>query len=417
MDVKSTEIIRIGDFQATGKIVNAALSVLKSNRITEGKVTSKFEHEFSSISGKRYNVAVNSGTSALISALSALKFKNGVNTDSKVITTPVTYVADTNAIIHSGLTPVFVDIDIPSLLITPKCIKEKIDETVDNKSETVSGILPVHLFGQMCDMTEINSIAKDNNLFVLEDAAQAHGSTKPDGSIAGSFGDVSIFSFYVAHNMVAGEMGIVSSDHQSINKYIKSIKSNGRVCTCDVCKRSEGKCPYSKMKQDPRFTHNYIGYNFKTTDLISSIALSQIDDIDSIITKRENNVRFLNNGIEDITHMFHLPKLPKRGNRISYLAYPMILKQEYSDSMNIDKFRYELEQNGIETRPIFPSIPTRQPAYRKFKAAYKDALPNAEYVSDNGLYIGCHQYLSLNNLERVVETIDKILSNPRFLND
>ncbi|MCK5013368.1 MAG: DegT/DnrJ/EryC1/StrS family aminotransferase [Candidatus Omnitrophica bacterium] len=415
MDMKKTNIIRIGDFKATGKIVNAALAVLKSNRITEGEVTSEFEHEFAGISGKRYNVAVNSGTSALISALDALKFKYGVNTDSQVITTPVTYIADANAIIHSRLTPTFVDIDIPSLLITPDKIKEKIDDTVDNTCESISGILPVHLFGQMCNMSEINSIAKENSLFVLEDAAQAHGSTV-DGDIAGSFGDISIFSFYVAHNMVAGEMGVVSSDYQSIIKYVKSIKSNGRVCTCDVCKRSEGKCPYQDKVQDPRFTHQYIGYNFKTTDLISSIALAQIKDLDKIITKRENNVRFLNYKIEDITHIFHLPKLPKRGDKISYLAYPMVLKQEYSDSVNIAKFRHELEQNGIETRPIFPSIPTRQPAYRKFKNAYYELLPNAEYVSDNGLYIGCHQYLSQDDLDRIVKTVDKILLHGGVLN-
>ena len=408
--MNNTDIIRIGDFKSTDKIINAALSVLKSNHITEGKVTSEFEHNFSEISGKKYNVAVNSGTSALISAFDALKFKYGVNTDSQVITTPVTYIADVNAIIHSGLTPTFVDIDIPSLLITPDKIKEKIDEIEDDNEESVSGILPVHLFGQMCNMPEINSIAKENSLFVLEDAAQAHGSTY-NNSIAGSFGDASIFSFYVAHNMIAGEMGVVSSDHQSINKYVKSIKSNGRVCTCDVCKRSEGKCPYQNKTQDPRFTHQYIGYNFKTTDLISSIALSQIKDIDKIITKRENNIRFLNCEIEDITSMFHLPELPKFGDKISYLAYPMVLKQEYSESVNIAKFRRELEQNGIETRPIFPSIPTRQPAYHKFKDTYKEALPNAEYVSDNGLYIGCHQYLSLDNLDKIVKTIDKILSN------
>lgn len=409
MVVKDTGIIRIGDFKATDKIVNAVLAVIKSNRITEGKITSEFEHEFSRISGKRYNVAVNSGTSALISALDALKFKWGINTDSQVITTPITYVADANAIIHSGLTPVFVDIDIPSLLITPEKIKEKIDETVDNTCQSLSGILPIHLFGQMCNMAEINRIAKENSLFVLEDAAQAHGSTV-DRDIAGSFGDVSIFSFYVAHNMVAGEMGIVSSDYQSITKYVKSIKSNGRVCTCDVCKRSEGKCPNKNLAQDPRFTHKYFGYNFKTTDLISSIALAQINDLAEIITKRENNVRFLNNRMGNTTSIFHLPKLPKKDDKISYLAYPLILKQEYSGSINIAKFRYELERNGIETRPIFPSIPTRQPAYHEYKDAYKECLPNAEYVSDNGLYIGCHQYLSSDNLERIVRTIDEILS-------
>ena len=405
MDINT---IRIGDFQSTGKIVNSALAVLKSNRITEGKVTSEFEHGFSSISGKKYNVAVNSGTSALISALHALKFKNGVNTDSQVITTPTTYIADANAIIHSGLTPAFVDIDIPSLLITPEIIKEKIDKIADDKGETVSGILPVHLFGQMCDMPKINRIAKSKNLFVLEDAAQAHGSMV-NGDIAGSFGDVSIFSFYVAHNMVAGEMGVVSSNHQSINKYVKSLKSNGRMCVCDVCKRSEGKCPYKNKSQDPRFTHQHIGYNFKTTDLMSSIALAQIKDLDNIITKRKNNVRFLNDMISDVTPMFHLPELPKKSDKISYLAYSMVLKEEYKDTVDIAKFRSELERNGIETRPIFPSIPTRQPAYRKFKDMYKESLPNAEYVSDNGLYIGCHQYLSLDDLNRIETTIGDVL--------
>jgi len=412
--MNNNNIIRIGDFQATGKIVNKALAVLKSSRITEGKVTIEFEHKFSDISGKRYNVAVNSGTSALISALNALKFKYGINTDNQVITTPVTYVADANAIMHSGLTPCFADIEIPSLLISPRSIKEKIDEIADNEGKTVSGILPVHLFGQMCDMPGITSIVKNNSLFLLEDAAQAHGSTIADG-IAGSFGDMSIFSFYVAHNMVAGEMGIVSSDHLSMSKHVKSIKSNGRRCVCDVCVRAEGKCPYKGNEQDPRFTHEYIGYNFKTTDLMASIALAQINDLDRIITKREENVRILNDGIGDFTSRFHLPQLPKGDNKVSYLAYPMILKHEYSDTMNIAKFRSELEKNGIETRPIFPSIPTRQPAYQHLKDKYLESLPNAEYVSDNGLYIGCHQYLSSADLEIIINTVHEVQSNLRFL--
>lgn len=403
-------IIRIGDFKSNYTINHSIDNVLKSNRITEGNVTREFETKFAKIAGKKYGVAVNSGTSALTIALDTLHksplenkpqiFKYGRH----ILTTPTTYIADTNAIFNSNLFPVFVDIDIPSLLITPDKIKEKIEE--DSK---IGGIIPVHLFGQMCYMKQINRIAHDNNLFVLEDAAQAHGSLSyKDNKPAGSFGDISIFSFYVAHNIAAGELGIACSDNWEFIKHMRSLKSNGRLCTCNTCERMSGKCPYQSQNSqnsqniDPRFTHNLIGYNFKTTDIISAIALAQIDDIKNIIKKRQENVKYLNDNIGDMTDMFHLPHY---STNVSYLAYPLVLKEEYTNDIDISNMRNELEKRGIETRPIFPSIPTRQPAYNWLKETYENRLPNANYVSDNGLYIGCHQGLIQEDLDYMINNI------------
>ncbi|MBU1867523.1 MAG: DegT/DnrJ/EryC1/StrS family aminotransferase, partial [Candidatus Margulisbacteria bacterium] len=168
--------ISVGEFiidQEEKRLVN---QVLDSGRISEGKMTQKFEQLFREYVGAKYCVAVNSGTSALIAGFLALlqdqRYKKTVK-GAKVITTPLTYVADANAILMAGLEPVFVDVDPGKFSINPELIEQKVKEL---GKDNVAIVLPVHLMGYMCDMDKINSMAAKNDLVVFEDAAQAHGS-------------------------------------------------------------------------------------------------------------------------------------------------------------------------------------------------------------------------------------------------
>lgn len=401
--------IPVGDFRIGEEEKKAVMKVLDGGRISEGKSVREFERKFAEYIGTKYSIALSSGTSALIAGLTALKYyeKLGVKASTKIITTPVTYIATTNAIVTSGFEPVFVDIDRHTFGITPESIKAHL-ETVDDIDQ-YSLILPVHLMGYPCDMDGINKIAKKYGLQTFEDSAQAHGTTYK-GKKTGSLSLLSDFSFYIAHNIQAGEMGAITTDDAEIIRLIRKIKANGRMCDCPVCTRAEGKCPkISSYKGDddfdPRFTHDYIGYNFKTMEFQAALGITQLNKADWITRKRSENVKYLN---EELVQFSDILQLPEYSEDVSYLAYPLVIKRP--EVISRKKLRTELEKKGIETRPLFGCIPTQQPAYSYLKKKYEGMLPNADYIGNNAFYVGCHQYLQEKDLEYLIQTFKEILN-------
>lgn len=402
--------VRVGDFRIEKEERRAINDVLDSGKLSEGEKVRTFEKEWAKYIGTKYAIAVSSGTSALIAGLTALRCYEelGINNGTKVITAPITYISTSNAIVLSGFEPVYVDIDRVTFGITPENIKAHLEE-VDDTNE-YSLILPVHLMGYPCDMDKINKIAKEYGLQTFEDSAQAHG-TIYKGRKTGSLSLLSIFSFYIAHNIQAGEMGAVTTDDQEIIRWIKKIKANGRVCDCPVCRRAEGKCPRLASYKgeddfDPRFTHDLIGYNFKTMEFQAALGLTQLKKANWITEKRNENVKYLNDGLGEFSDVLQLPKYSKD---ISYLAYPVVIKNP--EIVSRKKLRSELEKKGVETRPLFGCIPTQQPAYKHLKEEYKGKLPNADYMGKNAFYIGCHQYLEQEDLDFVIRVFKEILKN------
>jgi dTDP-4-amino-4,6-dideoxygalactose transaminase len=373
--------------------------VLDSSRISEGVKVHAFEKEWANFIGQKYCVTFNSGTSAAISGLLALKHKHSIKDSAKVITTPLTYISTTNSIIHSKLQPVYVDVDRETFGITPENIKSFLDE---EEPSDCAIILPVHLMGYPVDMDKINKIAKQKGLIVVEDSAQAHG-TLYHGKKTGSMSALSIFSFYVAHNIQAGEMGAIVTDNEEIATLAKRIKSNGRMCSCAICTR-EQECRFLNDNFDPRFTHDIIGYNFKTMEFPAAIALAQMKKIDEIIKKRQENVKYLNENLEKYSDVLQLPKYSKD---ISYLAYPLVIKKP--EEINREKLLFKLEKKGVEARPLFGSIPTQQKAYQHLSEKYKNKLINADYLGSNAFYIGCHQHLIQEDLDYIIKTFGGVL--------
>ena len=389
--------VRVGDFKL-GELEKKAINeVLDSGRLSEGIKVREFEKEWASFVGTKYCVAVSSGTSALICGLESLKHRYPT-IKNKVITSPLTYISTANAIKLSGYEPLFVDINPHDFSVIP----EEIDKLLFTRGD-ICGIIPVHLMGYPCSMNYINNIAKKHNVWVFEDSAEAHGS-KYDGKITGGIGELGAFSFYIAHNIQAGEMGAITTNDKEIYKLCKKIKANGRECDCDVCLRSEGKCPKISTNgddKDPRFSHDIIGYNFKLMEFQAALGLTQLKKAEDIIRKRQENVKYLNENLDGMSK--HL-QLPLFSNDISYLAYPIVLH-----GLERGKVRRSLEEEGVETRPLFGCIPTQQKAYEYLKQQYQGKLPNAEYIGKNGFYIGCHQYLEREDLEFIVNTFKKVL--------
>ena len=400
--------ISVGDLQISVEERAAINEVLDAGRISEWKKVNEFEKLLADYINTKHCLAVHSGTSALIVGLSALIYDSRfpkVRKGSKVITTPLTYVATINAIVLTGLEPVFVDVEPNNFSILPQKIEEHLESV--NDSENYSIIIPVHLMGYPCDMDEINRIAKKHDLIVFEDSAQAHGSLYK-GQRTGSLSLLSIFSFYIAHNIQAGEMGAVVTDDESLISLMRKLKANGRVCDCPVCTRPNGYCPYFPQDDeedfDPRFVHDVIGYNFKITEFEAALGVSQLGKADSIFEKRQENVRFLNECLGKYSDDLQLPTLSKD---ISYLAYTIVIKEH--SKFTRKHLREELEKNGIESRPLFGCIPTQQPAYKHLQVKYEGKLPNAEFLGKNTFYIGCHQYLEREDLDYVVKIFDQVL--------
>lgn len=397
--------VSVGDFRIGEEEKKAINDVLDSGKISEGAKVREFEKEFAEFIGTKYSIVMSSGTSALIASLTALKYseKFKLKEKQKIITTPLTYVATTNAIINSGFEPVFVDVDKRTFGITPENIKSELESA--NDLEEYALILPVHLMGYPCDMDKINSIAKKFELLVLEDSAQAHGSLY-NGKKTGSLSLGGAFSFYIAHNIQAGEMGAVTTNELELAKLLRKIKANGRLCDCIVCTRREGNCPRmnneSEEDIDPRFTHDLIGFNFKAMDFQAALGLVQLRKAEWIIKKRQENVKYLNDSLEQFSEILQLPLYSKD---ISYLAYPIVIKES---RINRKKLRHELEKKGIETRPLFNNVPD-QPAYSFLSKKYEGKLNNSSFLGKNAFYIGCHQYLEEKDLAYMVKQFKELL--------
>ena len=393
--------VRIGDIRIGEEETASVLESLAEGRLSEGRKTREFEKRWARYIGKKHCVALNSGSSALLAGLHALIHDDRrpkVRPGCKVITSPVTYAATSNAIVLAGMEPVYVDIDPCTFTLDVN----RVEDALRGGRKGHALILPVHLMGYVNDMDALNGLASRYGLSVFEDAAQAHGSLYR-GRKAGSLSDLAGHSFYIAHNIQVGEMGAVVTDDDALARLIRRIKANGRRCDCRICTRSAGTCPFRGAEYDPRFTHDLVGFNFKTSELHAAIAIPQVERAGAIIRARQHNVSTLNERLEPFSEIFQLPVF---SDEVSYLAYPLVVRDP---KWSREKIMASLERSGVETRPLFGCIPTQQPAYRHLKERYEGRLPGAEFVGANGFYIGCHQYLEPADLDCVEEAFRSLV--------
>ncbi len=391
------EKIGVGDFKIGKEEKEAINSVAESNWVSEGPKTELFEKEWADYIGTKHSIVLNSGTSAIIAGLTALKYHGQAKKGRKTITTALTYIATANAITLSGMEPVFADIQNEGLCIDP----EKVSEILENdKNNEISLIMPVHIMGYPCDMDALNKIAKKHGILTFEDSAQAHG-TLYKGKRTGSLSMLSDFSFYVAHNIPAGEMGTINTNNDELMQIIRKIKSSGRVGNYPIKKNN---AEYDLREDFEPFFHDIISFNFKATEFQAALASTQLKKAELIIRTRQQNVAYLNEGLSKFDKLLQLPELSKD---VSHLSYPLVIKDKRA--ITRIKIRSQLEERGIETRPLFGAIPIHQPAYSHMKKQYEGKLKNAENVGINGFYIGCHQYLNQEHLDRIIKAFSEIL--------
>ena len=380
------------------------INTLRSGWWGTGSKTELFEKKFSKYVGSKYALGVNSATAGLHLALKALDLKSG----DEVITTPLTFVSTANVIIHSGLKPVFADIDIKTWNIDPKEIEKKI-------TSRTRVILPVHLHGRPVDMDAIMNIAKKHKLWIIEDNCDALGS-KYNGKYTGTFGDISTCSFYPAHHITMGEGGAVLTNSPLLKKIISSFRDWGRDCWCEsgcdnTCEnRFSWKLGKLPKGYDHKYIYSHIGYNLKITEMQAAVGLAQLKKLPQFIETRIKNFNFIYKFLEKYNKYFVLPKATEN-SLPSWFGFPILVKPD-APFLRAEIVNY-LEKNKIATRMLFGGNLIKQPAYENIKYRIFGDLKNTDVIMNNLFWIGVYPGLTKEKLNYIGDTFNKYFANEK----
>ena len=336
--------------------------VLQSGMMAQGPEVAAFENEFSTIVADRHCVAVNSGTSGLHMALIAAGIKQG----DEVIVPSFTFAATANTVALTGAIPVFVDIDPRTFNIDPLAIEAAI-------TPRTCAIQPVHLYGQPAAMKEIMAIAARHNLFVVEDAAQAHMASL-EGKPVGTFGIAGVFSFYPTKNMTSGEGGMISTSSDEFARQCRLLRNQG-------------------MEQ--RYMNEIVGFNTRMTDIHAAIGRVQLTKLSAWTTRRRSNAKFLDDNLKDVVTPYVAP------NAIHvYHQYTIRIPGHVRD-----EFALEMTKRGIGNGVYYPI-----PVHQLDSFGLNLDLPETTRASKEVLSIPVHPSLSQGELETIVSVINSIAS-------
>lgn len=352
--------------------------------LTSGDFTQKFEKEISKFLGIRHTLFVNSGSSANLLALSALKIFYNLQDGDEVITSAVNFPTTLNPIIQNNLKPIFVDAEQGSFNIDPDLIESSI-------TTKTKGIVLAHTLGNPFNLNRIVEICQKYNLFLMEDMCDAFGS-KYDNKYIGQFGDVATLSFYPAHHITTGEGGAVLTNKPKLKKIIESLRDWGRDCYCppgedNTCKKRYdwqlGGLPYG---YDHKYIYSHIGYNLKATDMQAAIGLSQIKKLPEFIERRKYNFNFLYEKFSEFKE-FKLPIWEENADP-SWFGFPISVTKD-AKFTRLELLKH-YEECGIGTRLLFGGNVLLQPAY--YEKGFGDAndFPIANQVVDSTFWIGVY---------------------------
>ena len=377
--------------------VNEALDSLLSTWVTMGKKVKKFENSFARYIGSKYSVMVNSGSSANLLALSILtnpKFSKRIKLGSEVLTPAVTWATTIFPIANVNLVPSFIDVDLENFNLDV----DKLRKSITKKTKA---ILLVHLLGNPANMKEIIDIAKEYNLFVIEDSCEAHGAEFNNKKI-GSFGDISTFSFFLSHHISTIEGGMLLTKNEEIFELAKAMRVFGWIRDQKNKKQTAKKNP----KLDPRFLFDNLGYNIRPTEIQGAFGIHQIKKLEKFIKIRTNNANFWNKKLEKFSNYLLLHS-ERPNTRHVWFAYPITVRSSSPFSRN--QLVNFLEKKNIETRPIMASDITKQPVIKLLKKKINKPLINSKFIHSNSFFIGVHQGIGKSQRNYVVSVFDEFM--------
>ncbi len=370
--------------------------------LTGGRFAEMFEKSLRMKTGHRHCLFVNSGSSANLLAISALKVFYDLNDGDEVITSAVNFPTTLNPIIQNNMVPVLVDADLQTYNIDV----DKIENSITKKTK---GIVLAHTLGNPFNLEKVMEICEKYNLFLMEDMCDAFGSTF-DNKNVGTFGDVATLSFYPAHHITTGEGGAVLTNKPKLKKIMESIRDWGRDCYCqpgvdNTCnKRFEWQLGDLPLGYDHKYIYSHIGYNLKATEMQAAIGLSQLEKLESFINKRKHNFSYLYEKFSELDS-FQLPSWHKLSDP-SWFGFPLTIKSEKIDRTKLLKF---YEERNIGTRLMFAGNIKKQPAYINADIKVPENTPIADIVLEKTFWLGVYPGLTIEMLDFVYEQTKEFL--------
>ncbi|OIQ85894.1 UDP-4-amino-4-deoxy-L-arabinose--oxoglutarate aminotransferase [mine drainage metagenome] len=386
--------------------------------LTTGRFNEAFEKRFADFVGVPHALTTNSGSSANLLALTALtSYKLGeraLKPGDEVITVAAAFPTTVNPILHNGLVPVFVDVDIPTYNIDPL----KVEAAVTDRTRA---IMIAHTLGNPFNLDEVMRVASKYKLWVVEDCCDALGSTYTasqgeDGAgkprHVGTFGHIATCSFYPAHHITMGEGGMVFTRDRELHTIIESFRDWGRDCYCapgcdNTCgKRFGWQLGSLPQGYDHKYTYSHLGYNLKISDMQAACALAQMDRLPGFIEARKRNFEFLKQRLKSCEEFLILPEATP-GSDPSWFGFPITIRDEAGVS-RVDLLKY-LDQYKIGTRLLFAGNLTRQPYFEGRQYRISGDLGRTDSVMNNTLWLGVYPGLDEVMLEYVCSRIETFL--------
>lgn len=337
-----------------------------------GKYIGEFEKKFSDYCGVHYGICCANGTVALHLALRVLNIGPG----DEVILPTFTMIASCNAVVYTGATPVLVDSELDTWNMDVKKIGQKI-------TPRTKAIMVVHTYGHPVNMDPVLDLARKHQLYVIEDAAEAHGA-EYKGKKAGSLGDIACFSFYANKIITMGEGGIVVTNNQDWAERARKLRNH--------------------FFGETRFLHQEIGYNYRLTNVQAAIGLAQLERIEELAGARRQNAALYNKLLAPVSGITLPPE--KKGVKNAYWMYGILVQPLFGVGMH--ELREELLKRGIDTRTFFIGM-HRQPAYANYKfPSFQDQYPVAEELERKGLYLPSSSHLTEAQIQEVANAVQEI---------
>ncbi len=386
--------------------------------LTAGRFASAFEKDFSKLLGRKHTILCNSGSSANLLAISCLtspKLKDRqLKPGDEVITIAAGFPTTVGPIVQNGLTPVFLDVQIPTYNVDVSYLEDALSD------KTRAVFLP-HTLGNPFDIDIIIDFCRYHDLWLIEDNCDALGSlyriknNENSGGASrftGTFGHMATFSFYPAHHITMGEGGAVAADDGELKRLIESFRDWGRDCWCETghnntCgKRFDkqlGDLPYG---YDHKYTYSHVGYNLKITDMQAALGVSQLQKLPRFIEVRKKNYHVLREGLKELQEFFILPESTPNSDP-SWFGFPLAVKKNAPFSRN--DLIYHLNECRIDTRLLFGGNLLRQPAFQKINCRKVGELVNSDFVMNNVFWLGVYPGLTKEMLEYMIHSIGEFV--------
>jgi CDP-6-deoxy-D-xylo-4-hexulose-3-dehydrase len=391
---------RVFDAEEIRSLVDASLDFW----LTAGRFAEQFEREFARWTGVRECVLVNSGSSANLLAVSALTSpKLGdrrLRSGDEVITVAAGFPTTVNPILQNGLTPVFVDVTVPTYNVDVTRLEEAL-------SPRTRAIILAHTLGNPFDLDAVGEFARKHDLWLIEDCCDSVGATYR-GRKVGTFGALATTSFYPAHQITMGEGGSVLMEKPLLRTLVESFRDWGRDCWCqpgcdNTCgKRFDWQLGDLPAGFDHKYTYAHIGYNMKATDMQAAVGVAQLKKLDRFVEARRRNFEALREGLSDLEEFFVFPEATPHSDP-SWFGFPLGVRE--GGPLTRNQVTRHLEDRKIGTRLLFGGNLTRQPAYQGREYRVAGDLKNADFVMNQVFWIGVYPGINSVMLDYVLESL------------